>query len=83
MPLTRGADGKLGVKGAGGGNQVNVNIINNNGSQVSTESRETPQGMDIEVMIDQAVAGNISGHGKYANKALRQNFGARGRLIQR
>jgi tape measure domain-containing protein len=52
------------------GGNVNVNIINNNGSQVQTQQRQTSNGMDLEVMIDQAVADKISTPGTRTNQAL-------------
>lgn len=52
----------------GGG--VNVNIINNNGSQVSQSQRQTSNGLEIDVMIDQAVAANIGRKGSRTNQAL-------------
>ncbi len=60
-----------------------INIINNNGSEVSTSSKETPQGLEIDVMIDQAVAKKLGQFGSSSNKMLRSNFNARARLNQR
>ena len=47
MPLSRGSDGKLGVKAAGGGNTININTsvsVDSNGSaksQTSSDSSDT------------------------------------------
>jgi len=82
MPLTRLPGGDLGVK-SGGGNNIKINIINNNGSDVSTQQSETSQGMQIDVMIDQAVAKKMGQAGSSSNRVLRQTFGAREGLIQR
>lgn len=82
MPLTRLPGGDLGVK-SGGGNNIKINIINNNGSDVSTQQSETSQGLQIDVMIDQAVAKKMGQAGSSSNRVLRQTFGAREGLIQR
>jgi hypothetical protein len=85
MPLHRGPDGSLGVKmngsSNGGGTAVIININNNSNSQVSTQQRQTSQGMEIDVMIDQMVSQKISEQGSDVNRSL----GARDnrRLIQR
>lgn len=74
MPLTRGPDGSLGVANFGGGDGgqqiVNVNIINNSDSQVSTQQRQGSNGMEIDVMIDQMVANNISTPGSRTSQAM-------------
>lgn len=72
MPLHRGSDGSLGVKmsGGGGGNVV-VNVINNGNSEVTTKQTQTGNGgMNIDVMIDQAVAQNMMKPGTKTNQAL-------------
>lgn len=71
MPLQRGPDGSLGVRadGVGGGNVV-VNVINNSDSQASVNRRETSQGVEIDVMIDQLVAEKMSQPGTSSNSAL-------------
>ncbi len=56
--------------GAGGGGKVTVNIINNAGASVSQSQRQTSSGMELDVMIDQAVAANISRQGSKTNQAL-------------
>lgn len=65
------------LKGMSGGGNVNVNIINNGNSQVSTQERRTADGMDIQVMIDQAVAEKIATPGSRTNRAL-SAFSSRG-----
>jgi lambda family phage tail tape measure protein len=82
MPLTRLPGGDLGVK-SGGGNNIKINIINNNGSDVSTQQSETSQGLQLDVMIDQAVAKKMGQAGSSSNRVLKQTFGAREGLIQR
>jgi hypothetical protein len=80
MPLTR-VGGDLGVKAVGGG--MVVNIINNTGSDVKTSERKTANGVELDVLIDQAVAKNIGQMGSQSNKAIRQSFGAKNQLTRR
>ena len=42
-----------------------------------------PGGLQIDVMIDQAVAKKIGQFGSSSNKMLRQNYNAREKLVQR
>lgn len=78
MPLTRGRGGKLGVQSSGSGVQVlnQINIINNvPGVEVTTRTRERGPGkQEIDIMIDQRVAGIINSGGKTSN-AIAQKFG--------
>jgi len=84
MPLTRTRSGDLGVRASGGGGGIVVNIINNNGSQVSTQEKENPAGgIQLDVMIDQAVAKKLTQANSYSNKAMKQNFGTRETLVAR
>ena len=67
----------------GGGNKVNVNIYNQNNSDVTI--RETPSGnggMDLEVMISNIVASNIRNNGIIA-QGINESFGSRPRTTQR
>ena len=73
MPLKR-INGKLGVAAAGGG--TTINIINNVGAEVTAQERETAGGIEIDVLIDQAVASKMSKRGTASNRALRQHGGA-------
>ena len=66
-----------------GGVDINVNVTNNNGSQITTNTRQTNQGMEIDVMIDNAVASKLSTFGSASNKAIRQNYSASQRLTRR
>lgn len=73
MPLHRGPDGSLGVKmagGGGGGTAVIININNNSNSQVSTQQRQTSNGLEIDVMVDQMVSQKISDQGSDTNRSL-------------
>jgi len=75
MPLARMPDGDLGVKTAGGGANVTVNIINNSGAEVRREETETTDGgMRIDVTIGDAINRHIAS-GK-ADRAMGR-FGVR------
>lgn len=71
MPLRRGPDGSLGVQADGlGGNDVVVNVYNNSNAQASVNRRQTSQGTEIDVMIDQLVAEKMTQPGTSSNSAL-------------
>ena len=80
LPLTR-IGGDLGVKATSG--ETKINIYNNVGASVKTQSRQTPQGPEIDVLIDRAVAQKLGKFGSQSNKAMRTNFGAKDRLVSR
>jgi hypothetical protein len=62
----------------------NINIVNNSGAEVKTEEKPNSNGgVDLEVMIGNIAAKQLSTRGTYANKAIRQNYGMKERLIQR
>lgn len=65
------------------GGQPIINIYNNNGSNVSTQTKSDNGKLEIDVMIDQVVAGKLSKFGSSSNKAIRQNFSASQRLTAR
>ena len=68
----------------GAGKGVTVNVFNNAGAQVSTSSKSDGNGgVQIDVMIDAAVAKKMSTFGSKSNKALRSNFGAKEVLTNR
>ncbi|MBP5698218.1 MAG: phage tail length tape measure family protein [Alphaproteobacteria bacterium] len=72
MPLTRGPDGSLGVRADGNNSSpVIVNVVNNSNAQAKVEQRQTSQGMEIDVMIDQLVAEKMNQPGTSSNSALR------------
>lgn len=72
MPLTRGPDGSLGVKaeGVGSAAPVVVNVYNNSNAQANVNQRQTSQGTEIDVMIDQMIADKMSQPGTSSNSAL-------------
>lgn len=68
--LAMGGAGGKSIVPLGGAN-ITVNVVNNAGAQVSTNARRGSQGMELDVMIDQAVAKNISTPGSNTNQALK------------
>lgn len=70
MPLRRGPDGSLGVQADGVGKDVVVNVYNNSNAQASVNQRQTSQGTEIDVMIDQLVAEKMGQPGTSSNSAL-------------
>ena len=83
MPLTRMANGNLGVE-ASGGSGMQVTIYNTTGDRVETKQGTTADGSPtLDVMIDQAVAKKLGQFGSQSNKSMRQNFGASQRLTRR
>lgn len=56
--------------GGGGGGNVNVIINNNSNSSVTTSSKDNGDGTQLNIMIDQAVADNMSRKGTRTNQAL-------------
>jgi len=77
MPLTRGADGKLGVQGGGGGT-VNVNIYNESNNEVETRQ----DGPDIAVFIRSTVSKDIA-QGGPIYKSLKSSFDSNRKLNSR
>ena len=80
MPLSRGADGKLGVaaRGVGGGSSVIVNVIESPG-QGGQQSRRSENGVDmIDVFVEKiksSIAGDISRGSGAVPAALSRNYG--------
>jgi phage-related minor tail protein len=72
MPLTRNADGELGVKAQGGSTEVNVNVHNYAGSDVEVEERENSDG-NIDITIRRAVKGVIASGG--VDREMRGRYG--------
>ena len=73
MPLHRGSDGSLGVKMNGGGSSgtnIQVNVYGGDGN-ATVEQRETSQGVEIDVMLDDLVAQKLNEQGSSTNAAFR------------
>ncbi len=79
MPLSRGADGKLGVVAANGNSAPKV-TINNYSGQEATAS--TDSAGNIVVEIGRAIAQDITSGGP-TYRAIRTTFGLGNRLQQR
>lgn len=73
MPLHRGSDGSLGVKMSGGvgGTNVVVNVNNNSKASASVQQRETSNGIEIDVTIDEIVGSKLNERGSNSNRSTR------------
>ena len=79
MPLTRGANGKLGVQSSGGGgNSIVVNIIESPGNG-GTQNRRSEGGNDVlDVFVDKiknSIAGDISRGSGSVPSAMASTYG--------
>lgn len=83
LPLKTMTNGELGVRATGAAPNVEINIIDNAGVRVTQKKKQTQQGLQIDVLIDQIQAGNTSRRGSYTNRALRNVYGAREQLVAR
>lgn len=82
MPLKRGPDGTLGVRG--GGSNVVVNVTNNTSAQASVkESTDSRGNRRVEVVIGEMVAGEVQRQGSAANNSMRNAFGLRPAMARR
>jgi hypothetical protein len=62
---------------------VDVKVINNNGSDVKVQQKQTANGVQLDVIIDQAVADKISTPGSQSRTAVASQFGLKGTLARR
>ncbi|MEP2977958.1 MAG: hypothetical protein ABJO86_00645 [Lentilitoribacter sp.] len=60
-----------------------VNIINNSGSKVEQRERQNSGGKTLDVIIDDAVAGQVSKVGSKSRSAIESQFGLAGGLARR
>lgn len=77
LPLTRLANGDLGVSSSGGGGSVNVTVINNadgTEARVEEDTKRPDGGRDLTVIIDEITANNIRS-GKKSARAIKETFG--------
>jgi archaellum component FlaC len=82
LPLFRTGSGDLGVKsGSGGG--VEINVYAPAGSSVKQNSQRVGDKDQINIMIDEAVAGSVNSPGSKTYKALRGSFGLKQALNAR
>lgn len=75
MPLKRGPDGSLGVQSMGGsekssGGNVIVNVNNSSNTKATVQQKQTKQGVEIDVSIDQIVGEKLSQQGTESNRSL-------------
>ena len=78
LPLHRGADGSLGVRG---GSTVNVSVINNSSARARTEEQTQPDGtVNVSIMIEDVVDKALT-RGRFDN-SMGQVYGStrRGRM---
>ncbi|MGO8313540.1 phage tail length tape measure family protein [Rhizobium ruizarguesonis] len=54
---------------------VKFNVINNTGSSVKTQRRDTNDGPQFDVLIDEAVASNLNTPGTRSRRAVKSQFG--------
>ena len=71
MPSSAGSIIPNGATMGGGAGAVNVIINNNAGAEVSQSTRNTGDGVELTVMIDQAVSENINRPGSRTSEALK------------
>jgi len=76
MPLKRDSNGNLGVRGGGGGSNVDV-VVNNYGSEKATtkETTDSRGNRRIEVMIGDMVAGELNRVGSNTQQAMTASYG--------
>lgn len=73
---------QVGRAGGGMGNVI-VNLVEAPGKGGETSQRQTSNGLEIDVMVDQLVAKKAREQGSATNKSLRQNFGMSDNLVMR
>ena len=86
MPLTRDAQGNLGVRGGQHNNSANVEVVINNYSgekATATESTDSKGNRKIEVIVGDLVASEIKRSGSATQTALKGSFGATPALVRR
>ncbi|MBX4944642.1 phage tail length tape measure family protein [Rhizobium binae] len=62
---------------------VKFNVVNNTGSSVRTERRDTNDGPQFDVIIDEVVAAKLSTPGSRSRRAAKSNFGLSEGLARR
>lgn len=73
---------QVGRSGGGMGNVV-VNLVEAPGKGGQVSQKQTSNGLEIDVMVDQLVAKKTREQGSATNKSLRQNFGMADNLVMR
>lgn len=62
---------------------VSFNVVNNNGSNVKTQRRDTSDGPQFDVIIDEAVAAKLNTPGSSTRRAAKSQFGLSEGLARR
>ncbi len=85
MPLKRDSQGNLGVRANNSSAPTVDVVVNNYGNQQATtkETTDSRGNRKIEVMIGDAVAGELSRPGSSVQQSLSGNFGNRPALARR
>lgn len=83
LPLFRTSGGDLGVKSGGGSGGIEINVYAPEGSKVSQNNKSIGDKEQINIMIDEAVAGSVGNTGSKTYRALRQSFGLKQTLTVR
>lgn len=73
---------QVGRAGGGMGNVV-VNLVEAPGKGGQVSQKQTSNGLEIDVMVDQLVAKKTREQGSATNRSLRQNFGVTDNLVMR
>jgi len=82
MPLFRTGSGDLGVKSTGNGG-VEINVYAPEGSNVKTDRQKIGDREQINIIIDEAVAGSVSSPSSKTYRALKNSFGLKQSLTVR
>jgi lambda family phage tail tape measure protein len=83
MPLTRGANGRLGVESTGGNISI---VVNNNAPETKANAQvsEDPQGgKRIDIIIDEINAKNIKRAGSGTARAMKSQYSVSPKLLRR
>ena len=79
MPLTRDSSGRLGVTSGSGGGGVNINVINQAGSdgyEAVATAKKNDTGFDVEVLVRKAMSSDIAKNGQISQQ-LAGTYGLR------
>ena len=84
MPLKRDSNGNLGVRGPGGGGNVDV-VVNNYGNEKATtkETTDSRGNRRIEVIVGDMVASELSRPGSSVQQSLSSTYGNRPSVARR
>lgn len=84
QPVLNPSGGSSGSSGGGQGQgEIKVNIIESPGKGGEVQQRQTPQGVELDVLLDQLVAKKQTQRNSAQNRSLRQNFGLGEPLVAR